>query len=699
MSGSSGILFLPWTRRWVFRRLFGRWAGPTWLLTGAVSAILAASAANAEDAPGAGGGAPAVAPKLTELSLEDLARLQVTSVSKKVEPVSEAPAAIFVITQDDIRRSGAASIPEALRLVPGLQVARQDAHNWAVTSRGFADLFANKLLVLMDGRSVYTPLFSGVFWDVQDTMLEDIDRIEVIRGPGATLWGANAVNGVINIITRSAAETQGGLVSAGYGTEEQGFASARLGGKLGEHAHFRVYGKYFIRNDSVLPSGGDANDAWQMGRGGFRLDWQPSPQNLLTWQGDLYSGVEDQTYDFLTPTPPLTQMTPDKLRVRGGNVLGRWTHSFTDESDIKVQAYYDRTGREVGFFNEESDTFDLDLQHRFPLGHRQDVVWGAGYRYSDSRGLRSNFTASFIPPDRATHLFNIFAQDEITLAPERLRLTLGAKLEHNDYSGFEFQPSGRLLWMPHERHTFWGSAARAVRSPSRTDNDVRITSAVLPGAPPTAVVLVGTPGFRPEVLTAFELGYRVQPHTRVALDATTFYNLYDRLTSFEAGAPDLSHLPAYVEQPLFFANRVKGETYGAELAVTVQPAGWWRVRAAYTYLQIQLHTERGSTDPNGEVAEGNSPHHQVSVRSSMDLPGSVQFDLTSRYVDTLPRAGIPGYVTLDARLGWRPTPRLEFSIVGQNLLDDRHPEFPPSILRTERTEVERAVYGKITWRF
>jgi iron complex outermembrane receptor protein len=640
------------------------------------------------------------------MRLDELVNIKVTSVSKRPEKLSEAPAAIAVITGEDVRRSGVTTIAEALRMAPGLEVARVDAHNWAISSRGFNDLFANKLLVVMDGRSVYTPLFSGVYWDVQDTMLEDIDRIEVIRGPGATLWGANAVNGVINITTKSAKETQGGLFSGGYGTEERGFGSLRYGGEINEHTWYRVYAKAFNRDDSALPSGADANDAWAGYRGGFRIDSEPSLPNVLTLQGDIYQETLDQTYLFPATTPPYVVAQKDKVRAAGGNMVGRWTHEFTDEADLKFQVYYDRTQREVGFHNEDRNTFDLDLQLHHPWGERQELVWGFGYRYSDSYNTKSNFVLSFHPADRVTHDWSTFLQDEITLVRDRLRLTLGSKFEHNQYTGLEVQPSGRVLWTPHERHSLWASVSRAVRTPSRADRDLSLVSRVIPpGIPPSflpapgAVSIEGDDNTRSEELLAYEIGYRVQVHDRLTIDATAFYNDYDHLVTFEPAGSDLSTLPGYMGLPQSFANRAYGETYGGELAANVQVNDWWRLRASYSYLQVQLHLKPGSQDTTREGAEGNSPHNQVMLRSEMELPWHLQLDAMGRFVDSLPNQGVPSYLSLDVRLGWRPNQHLEFSVVGQNLLDDRHAEFGSAIVSSPRTEVQRGVYGKITIRF
>jgi len=682
-------------RGWSFKHLF--------LLVMMICGLSATSSAIAQAAAEGGGGATR---DLSEFSLDELVNLKVTSVSKKPEKLSHSPAAIAVITGEDIRRSGVTTIAESLRLAPGMQVARVDSLTWAVSSRGFNDLFANKLLVLMDGRSVYTPLFSGVYWDVQDTMLEDIDRIEVIRGPGAALWGANAVNGVINITTKSAKETQGGLLVAGAGTEERGFGSIRYGGQIGDNAWFRVYTKYFNRDDAVRTTGEDANDEWDRWRSGFRLDWEPSPPNQLTLQGDIHAGTGHQTYNLATLTPPTySSMQPQTIRAEGGNLIGRWTHTFHEDADLRFQMYYDRTERDLPIFSEDRDTFDFDLQIHHALGERQDIIWGAGFRHSESSNIKSNFNLAFVPSDRKTDDYSTFVQDEITLVRERLRLTLGSKFEHNTYTGFEIQPSGRLLWTPHPKHSAWASVSRAVRTPSRADIDLWLVNSVIPpGVPPLSlpapgvVALVGNPDKLSETLIAYEAGYRVQIHDRVTLDASLFYNDYDRLTTFEPAGQDLSTLPAYIGLPQMFANRSHGETYGGEISANVQVADWWRLRPSYSYLQIQLHRGR-SQDPTAEDAEGDDPHHQVSLRSEMDLPWHLQLDCVGRYVDGLSNRGIPSYVEADVRLGWRPTSQLEISIVGQNLLDNRHPEFRQLILGPPQTEMQRGVYGKISFRF
>jgi iron complex outermembrane receptor protein len=683
------------TRSWSFRRwilaavLIGGMSGPDF-----------ARGQMAAEGRGAGR-------DLGDFTLDELVNLKVTSVSKKPEKLSHAPAAIAVITDEDIRRSGVTTIAEALRMAPGLEVARVDSLTWAISSRGFNDLFANKLLVLMDGRSVYTPLFSGVYWDVQDTLLEDLDRIEVIRGPGAALWGANAVNGVINITTKSAKETQGGLVTGGGGTEERVFGGVRYGGQINDQAWFRVYAKYANHDDTATPAGRDTGDDWDQYRTGFRVDWEHSPPNLFTLQGDAYGGTEHQPYVLATPTAPAySSLQPQTIRVAGGNLVGRWTHTFTEEADLRLQMYYDRTHRELEIFSEDRHTFDVDLQIHHPFGERQDIVWGLGYRHTDSYNLKSNFNLSFVPLDRKTEEYSAFVQDEIALIRDRLRLTIGSKFEHNDYTGWEFQPSGRLLWTPHPRHSAWASISRAVRTPSRADSDLRLTTTVIPpGAPPFflpapgAVTLVGNPDKHSETLAAYEAGYRVQLHDRATLDVAGFYNEYDCLTTFEPAGQDLSTLPSYIGLPQVFSNLAEGETYGGEVAVNIQVTDWWRLRPSYSYLQVQLHRKRGSLDPTAEDGEGDDPHHQVSLRSEMDLPWHLQLDCVGRYVDSLPNRNIPAYAELDVRLGWRPTKQLEISIVGQNLLDNQHPEFQQLILGPPQAELERGIYGKVTFRF
>jgi iron complex outermembrane receptor protein len=668
------------------------------LLLSIVAGVCLASASDTE---------PPLPADLTELSLEDLMDIEITSVAKKAQKLSEAAAAVFVITQEDIRRSGATSIPEALRMAPGLEVARIDANKWAVTSRGFNGRFANKLLVLIDGRTVYTPLYSGVYWDMKDTLLEDIDRIEVIRGPGASLWGANAVNGVINIITKSAKDTQGGLIVAGAGTEEQGFGAVRYGGKLGQDIDSRAYVKYFDRDSGVFSSGENGADQWDILRAGFRMDWQRSGPDALTLEGDIYDGEAGVTVVTKSFDPYAPPTLDEDDSISGANLLCRWKHSVSDSSEVALQVYYDRTERNGVVLDQIHDTFDLDLQQQFAPGKRHEIVWGLGYRFV-SDDIRNTFYGSWDPDSRDDDLFSGFVQDDITLIKNRLRLTLGSKFEHNDYTGSEIQPNGRLMWTPHDGHSIWTAVSRAVRTPSRTEEDGRLNTTVLaPGSllplfPGYGVVsLFGDGDYESEELLAYELGYRAQPTDQFSVDIAAFFNDYSNLRTLEPGNPflEVSPSPAHLVFPFTVGNKMDGETYGVEVAADWRASDWWRIQASYTYLQIQLDLDRDSGDTLSESAEGDSPHHQVSLRSSMDIVSDLALDLWVRYVDDLPSQDVDSYITLDVRLGWKLHEDVELSVIGQNLLDDHHPEYKPEFIDTIPTEVQRSVYGKVTWQF
>jgi iron complex outermembrane receptor protein len=642
---------------------------------------------------------------LVNLSLEELFNLEVTSVSRHQEKLSDAAAAIYVVTPDAMERAGATTLPEALRLAPGLEVARLNATDWAVSSRGFNDFFANKLQVLVDGRSIYSPLFSGVLWDEQQPLPLDLDRIEVIRGPGASLWGANAVNGVINIISKPAKETQGLLLTGGAGSEDRALVGVRYGVALSEAAHARVYGQYLDRDNSVLANGSEALDGGWMARGGFRTDWQVSEENLLTFQGDAYGGRIHEAPVVGSYSPPYNQIVPGEYELLGGNLLGRWTHRFGAESELAVQAYYDHTERDASaLLVEQRDTVDVDVQHRFAPGERHSLTWGVGYRASADDTV-ATFTTSLSPSARTTHLFSSFVQDEIILAPDRLRLTLGTKVEHNDFTGVEVQPNVRLSWKPAARHTLWASIARAVRTPSRAEDDIRINQQVLPPGvvdptSPAVVSLFGNRGYESEELIAFEMGYRVQLGERFSFRAAGFYNLYDHLRTLEPTGVFFEPQPVpHLVVGATAMNLAFGETYGGEVIADYRLADWWRLEGQYGYLQIQLHQEAGSLDPDARNAEGSSPHHQFKLRSSMDLPHNLFLDAGLRYVDNLPALGVPSYVTADVRLAWRPTKSLEISIVGKDLLQARHTEFTSSLFRTQAAAIERSVFGRITWHY
>jgi iron complex outermembrane recepter protein len=629
---------------------------------------------------------------LTRLSLEELMNLEVTSVSKRAEKLSQAPAPIHVLTSDDIRRSGATSLPEALRLAPGVTVGRADSHNWAVGMRGFNGVFANKLLVLQDGRSMYTPSFSGVYWDQQDVFMEDLDRVEVIRGPGVVLWGANAVNGVINILTKPAKDTQGMLLTGGGGSEETGFGGLRYGGQLGEKTWYRVYGKYFNRDDSLLPSGTEANDSWYAGRGGFRVDWEPSDASRVMFSGNLHGSRLHQTYVM-----PSAVGVPFNLRSEdgfsGGHLLGRWTREFSEDSELQIQAYYDRTDRSSAIYGEHRHTGDLSVQHRFAASERHELTWGLGYRVSDDKIGNSTFVA-LMPSSRTLHLFTGFLRGKITLREDRWWLIPGVHLEHNDFTGVEVQPGVRLLWTPDERNTFWAAGSRGVRTPSRAENDIVLNQT---GAAPGVINrITGSPNVKAEEMWAGQLGWRAQWGARFGTDLSLFHQNYDGLRSVELTGVTPG-VPTIVNATI--RNGIKGESFGLEFAPRWQVTDRWQLQAAYSYLNLDLRNRPGSTDPVSALDEGSSPRHQLSLRSSLELHRDVDLDWTVRYMESLPNLGIPSYVELDARLAWRPRPNLELAVVGQNLLDNQHPEFLGTILRTVPTEVQRGVYARLTWRF
>ncbi len=643
---------------------------------------------------------------LIGLTLEELMNIEITSVSKKPEKLFDAASAVFVITEEDIRRSGVTTIPEALRMAPGVQVAHIDSNKWAITTRGLNSRFANKLLVLIDGRTVYTPLFSGVYWDVQDTLLEDIDRIEVIRGSGATLWGSNAVNGVINIITKQTKDTQGGLLTAGFGDEERGFGSVRYGSKLGDDFYFRVYAKFFNRDDAVFASGEGANDNWNAIRGGFRADWEVGNHDFLTIQGDIYDGVSAQTLNLPSQTRPFVQSVENDMDVAGGNIIVRWKHTLSNDSNMSLQLYFDRTERKQVKFRNDLDIYDAEFKYKFKLGERHDIVCGLNYRFIED-DTRDSFTLSLDPESHGRHLFSTYVQDEIMLAKDRLSLTIGSKFEHNDFTGLEIQPSARMLWKPHENHSVWASFSRAVRTPSRNDNDARVNQSVsplspIPNSPTIFVSAFGDNDFKSEILYSYELGYRVILFDKLSMDVAIYYNNYDRLRTLEPGGIFSEPFPGppHFVAPFRLDNEMDGETYGVELAAEWQPVDWWGLKVSYTYLQVQMHLDKGSGDTVSEAFEEESPHNQVYARSSFDLPKDIALDLIPRYTDSLPSLDVSSYVTLDARLSWKPLQNMELSVVGQNLFDNHRPEFRQRLfINSDPTDVERSVYGKIEWRF
>ena len=652
---------------------------------------------------------------LFQLSLDELMKMEITSVSKKRQPMSEAAAAIQVITREDIRRSGMTSIPELLRMVSGLHVANIDANKWAIGSRGFNGRWSNKLLVLMDGRSLYTPMFSGVYWDIQDTLLEDIERIEVILGPGGTLWGANAVNGVINIITRNSRDTQGGLAAARAGNREHG-VDLRYGSTLGDTGWFRVYAKAKDHDGLVNSNGDAAYDAWDQQRAGFRADWDTNERDTLTLQGDIYRGESDQETGYLSDVLSTVRFMEDTVDQKGANLLFRWNRTGNDGSGFEFQTYFDHTERNDIALDQHIDTLDLDFQYRFQATERQEITWGLNYRhYRDE--IDGTFTVSFGPASKHAQNYGAFVQDAIRLRDD-LHLTVGSKFEQNKYSGFEFQPSARLLWKASEKDTFWGAASRAVRTPGRTDQDIRINIVAfsspfvdpdgpgpLPAGAPALLSILGSQDVKSEKVHAFEVGYRGEIGPNLSVDVTGFFNSYDDLLTGESSfSLEATPLPAHALISRTFDNQMEGTAHGLELTANWQVTPAWRMHAGYTWQKFNMTLDPTSTDRNnvGDREDAN-PEQQFQLRSQWSIAENINLDATLFHVGSLTARDasgpvyVPAYERLDIRFGWQPNRKFELSLVGQNLLDDAHTEYVSSDILP--TAVRRAVYGKVTYRF
>lgn len=636
---------------------------------------------------------------LSTLDIEQLARVKVTSVARRPEAVADASAAVTLISREDIRRSGAANFPEALQLLPGLAAHQVGTRDWAVSARGFNQQSSNKMLVMIDGRIVYSPIFAGVFWDVQRVPLEDVDRIEVIRGPGAALWGANAVNGVINVVTRSAVETRGGFASATGGTNDQAQADIRYGGSIGAEASARVYALGSTEGGSAGEFGGNLQDDWQFGQGGFRSDLSRG-NNLFTVQGDGYAARGGTQLVLPAPAPPFTSQLTEDLEVHGANLLGRWSRRFSARSDLALQAYADHAVRAQpsSFGRLAVTTLDFDFQHHFALGGNQEILWGLGYRLI-SDDVSGAFSVAFDPPERTVYLTTGFVQDEVVLVKDRLALNVGSKFEHNSYTGFELQPTGRVLWTPSLSTTVWAAVSRAVRTPSRVDSDIRIVAQVFDAPPVTQVQALGSDTLQAEELIAYEAGYRLVPHSRLAVDITAYYHDYNDIRSFAPGPP-ISDGGTRV-LPFTVGNEAQARTYGGTASATVRLSPRWRVRGSYTYLNITARVNDDAAPGTiADVNPGLNPSHQLGLWSSTDLPGEIELDLMGRYVSELETtvSRVNDYVVADARLGITLNPNFGVAVVGRNLLSARRLQFPQSGLAPHRA-VERQVRAKLSWTF
>lgn len=638
-------------------------------------------------------------PRLEELSIEQLMNIQVTSVAKKEQSIAQSAAAIYVVTADEIRRSGLSSIPEVLRTVPGLDVAQINANQWAISARGFNDRFANKLLVLIDGRSVYNTTFAGTYWDSQDYVLEDIERIEVIRGPGGTVWGANAVNGVINIITKKSADTQGGLLTASAGDFERGNVALRYGGKLNESSDFRISANGFSRNAF------GKHDGWNAKQLGFRLDTSLSSNDSLSFNGHWREGKADSTTLSTSLTPPSNIVSDTTSTNRDAHLMARWEHRISSRSEMSLQAYYDSVERFESILDQQVKTYDVEFQHRLPLGEYHDLTWGLGVRKVQDH-YRNSFTIGFTPSDRINNIYSFFVQDEIALRHD-LHLTLGTKFEHNGYTGFEAQPNARLIFAPNERQSYWAALSRAVQTPSRSYSDMRINVAAVPGFKPpftpTVISVLGNPALDSQNVVAAELGYRNQLNAELSLDLAAFYNRYRNLTTTEKGIPVFEPLPlpAHLMIPSLTRSLMRADTHGLEVSANWRPRSDWRLSMGYAWMKMQAYLDPASGDlarPNSVA--GSSPEQQLQLKSYFNLTDKLDLDTYLYFVDRLAAVrtttpapiSLPSYVRLDLRLGYRPSRSTEISVALQNVLDNKHQEF--SAVDIIPSEIPRSVYVK-----
>jgi iron complex outermembrane recepter protein len=641
---------------------------------------------------------------LALLSIEELMEIEVFTASRGDQQLAHTAAAAMVLTADDLRRAGVTSIPEALRLVPGMEVARINAGEWAVTARGFNDLFANKLLVLVDGRSVYTPLFSGVFWDLQALPMADIERIEVVRGPGAVLWGANAVNGIVNIITRSAAAAPLLRLTVGAGSQQRFVTGASAGGRLGESLHYRVHARASERNSLADVHGDDAHDGWRAYQGGFRVDGRLSHRDSLSLQGGIYDArTKKKWFLSFSPAEPEPREVMPATPSTQQHLQAQWTHERPGGSDIALQLAYARVERDETPIAGRTNILDMDVQQRVSVGARQDVVWGLGYRWTRDR-LEGSFATSTDPAKRTYDQVSAFVQSTIDVTPERLALVLGSKLEHFDLGGVAFQPNARMLWTPDSRHTLWAAVSQAVRTPSRGDHDLRAArlapaELVPEGFPTTFVEERGSRSFQPEEVTAYEMGVRGEARDGLFIDLALYYNRYDRLRTTEPRLPQLESLGAvsYVVVPFVVHNRMAATTRGLELSADWRPSPGLRLQPAWTWRQMDIELDANSAYQAGLGWEGVSPEQQLVLRGSVDLARDVELDLTGRFVGALPFVDVDSYYSLDARLAWRPRAEIEVVVAGHDLLAGQHTEFRMPHLPTQALDSRRGVRLQLQW--
>lgn len=647
---------------------------------------------------------------LSELFSIDIFNPEASVAGRKTQKLMDTSSALFVITQEEIRRAGITSLPEALRLVPGVQVAKLDANKWAISARGFNQRFANKLLVMIDGRSVSSTLRSEIFWEVQDTILEDIDRIEVVRGPGAALWGANAVNGVINIITKPAKDTTGSLITSQVANaEEQNVLGIRVGGTTDAGIFYRGYGKFSQFGSFVDAQGQATSDDWQMQRGGFRVDGTTMAADTWTIQGDIYHGTANQNLKLSNSD----QLQRDQSDLTGFNLLHRWRR-LLPKGDMIVQTYGDFAQRTEFRQTDRRSTIDVDFQYRWQHDDQQEWLGGIGYRYT-ADDITGTAMISYEPPQRQDNLFSGFLQGEFkiplplkmpsTLTLENsvvddaepsekfLQFNWGAKLEYNDYSGFELQPTLRMLWAINEQNSLWSSLSYAVRTPSRTDRNAQLTMDTVNDK---LVTIQGNPNYQSEELAAYEMGYRFNLPQRLLIDTSLFYNQYNKLATYEPVTME-STIP--LEIKLLADNQLAATTYGMEIMATWQATDDWQLTGTYSYLEPNFRLRETSQDYRSLQAAGNNPVHQATLRSYWNLSAQLEWDLMNYYVDQLTTGNIPSYWRLDTHLGWRPLSELELNLGVRNLLDKQHPEFGVSEGGVILSEVPRTVYLQVKYKF
>jgi iron complex outermembrane receptor protein len=639
---------------------------------------------------------------LTAKSIEDLMNIQITSVSRKEEELSRTAAAVFVITQADIKNSGATNIPDLLRMVPGIYVAQINANTWAITARSFNARFSNELLVLLDGRSVYSPATGGVFWDVLDIPLEDVQRIEVIRGPGGSIWGANAVNGVVDIISRNASDTRGAMVSAGSGSLDPGFGTVQYGGAIGDSTDYRLFAKYFDFNRSPNLPGENAADDWHLLRGGFRIDRKLSPADTLTAEGDMYTGEEGVNTGFGPSIFAPGVSDAYSVPLAGGFFQADWKHSPSSRWDTSLQFSYDTYERD-DTLREARQTFDLQFQHHFLIGNRQDLIWGLEDRYSIS-ATDGNFFVSLAPPNIDSNLFSAFVQDEIALLPDRLYLTLGTKIEHNYYTGVNAMPTARIAWTPSRRQTLWAAFSRAPRTPADLDIAVRVNFLTVPNPAglPTVFSIFGNRNFQDENLNAYELGYRREISTRLSVDAALYYSDYSNQQTDEPLPPfvDSTPLPAHLVVPVTYRNLMHGEAHGIELAAHWKATDRWTLSPGYAFERIHMHLSPLSQDSDSVAdAEGSTPVHSAQLRSQFTLTHALSWNTSAYFSARLADPVEPSYTRLDTGLSWQFAERSSFAVFGQNLLRDHHTEFADSSSSVQTMLLKRSVYAQLTVKF